>query len=213
MPGMLDGRTALITGSGSGMGRSHARLMAERGARVIVHDGDAEGAGATARLVRDAHVGVLWEGTSSMKALDVTTRASAKLGAHEALGSALQDRLDDCDALGGQYRGELSGMAGRAVSFAAQIAAKPEHEPLARQASNALYHAMSAVLMALEGAVLSANGGDARRMLLSRMVIEHHLSARDPLSVGDFSLEPQFADLLLDDRPVTHDQAVRLLSA
>jgi alkylation response protein AidB-like acyl-CoA dehydrogenase len=165
-----------------------------------------------ARLVRDAHVGVLWEGTSSINALDVTTRAIAKLGAHEALASALQDRLDDCDALGGQYRGELSATVERAVSFAAEIAAKPEHEPLARQASNALYHAMSAVLMAVEGAVLSANGGDARRLLLSRMVIEHHLSARDPLSVGDFSREPQFADLLLDDRPVTLDQAVRLLS-
>ena len=53
MPGSLDGRTALITGSGSGMGRSHARLMAERGAQVIVHDVDAEGANETARLVRE----------------------------------------------------------------------------------------------------------------------------------------------------------------
>jgi len=60
MPGSLDGRTALITGSGSGMGRSHARLMAERGARVIVHDVDAEGAGETARMVREGG-GAAWE--------------------------------------------------------------------------------------------------------------------------------------------------------
>ncbi len=53
MPGSLDGRTALITGSGSGMGRSHARLTAERGAAVIVHDVDAEGANETARIVRE----------------------------------------------------------------------------------------------------------------------------------------------------------------
>ena len=54
MPGSLDGRTALITGSGSGMGRSHARLMAERGAGVIVHDVDAEGANQTADMLREA---------------------------------------------------------------------------------------------------------------------------------------------------------------
>ena len=34
----LDGKVALITGSGGGMGRSHALLMAERGADIIIHD-------------------------------------------------------------------------------------------------------------------------------------------------------------------------------
>ena len=53
MPGSLEGRTALITGSGSGMGRSHAKLMAERGASVIVHDVDAEGANQTADMLRE----------------------------------------------------------------------------------------------------------------------------------------------------------------
>lgn len=34
----LDGKIALVTGSGRGMGRSHAVLLAERGADVIIHD-------------------------------------------------------------------------------------------------------------------------------------------------------------------------------
>jgi NAD(P)-dependent dehydrogenase (short-subunit alcohol dehydrogenase family) len=34
----LDGRTAIVTGAGGGLGRAHARLMAERGARVVVMD-------------------------------------------------------------------------------------------------------------------------------------------------------------------------------
>jgi 3-oxoacyl-[acyl-carrier protein] reductase len=39
--GKLDGKVALITGSGRGMGKSHAKLMAKEGAGVIVHDIDA----------------------------------------------------------------------------------------------------------------------------------------------------------------------------
>lgn len=34
----LDGRVALVTGAGRGLGASHARALAARGARVVVHD-------------------------------------------------------------------------------------------------------------------------------------------------------------------------------
>ena len=56
----LAGRTALVTGAGAGMGRSHAVLLAERGANVIVADVDRAAAEATATMVREkgraAHV-------------------------------------------------------------------------------------------------------------------------------------------------------------
>lgn len=39
----LEGRVALITGAGSGIGRSHAVLMAERGADLILNDIDGDG--------------------------------------------------------------------------------------------------------------------------------------------------------------------------
>ena len=32
----LEGKVALITGAGSGLGRSHAEVLAERGADIIV---------------------------------------------------------------------------------------------------------------------------------------------------------------------------------
>ena len=48
----LSDRTVLITGAGRGMGRSHALLMAERGADIIVNDISRDGALETAEMVR-----------------------------------------------------------------------------------------------------------------------------------------------------------------
>ncbi|QPC42670.1 SDR family oxidoreductase [Kaustia mangrovi] len=48
----LDGKVAWITGSGRGMGRAHALLMARRGADIVVHDVLEDEAGETADAVR-----------------------------------------------------------------------------------------------------------------------------------------------------------------
>jgi NAD(P)-dependent dehydrogenase (short-subunit alcohol dehydrogenase family) len=48
MTGLLDGRLALITGAGSGIGEAIAHAMAEAGARVIAVDIDGAAAGRTA---------------------------------------------------------------------------------------------------------------------------------------------------------------------
>ena len=60
---LLTGKVALITGSGEGMGRAHARLMAERGAAIVVADMNATTANETAEMVRalgrSAHVEIV----------------------------------------------------------------------------------------------------------------------------------------------------------
>jgi NAD(P)-dependent dehydrogenase (short-subunit alcohol dehydrogenase family) len=54
MSGRLDGKVALITGSGSGMGRAAAELFASEGARIVVTDVDEAGGAATVDAVRGA---------------------------------------------------------------------------------------------------------------------------------------------------------------
>ena len=159
------------------------------------------------RLVRDAQIGVLWEGTSNINALDAIGRAAAKMGAHEALGRALHARLGEASRVPQKFRTQLGEMVDRAVAFASR-ASGTEGERLARMAADALYNAATAVLMAWEASRLN-NG---RRLLLSRMVVEHRLSAQDPLAPRSEAWEERAAAMLLGESDVTLEQAAALVS-
>jgi NAD(P)-dependent dehydrogenase (short-subunit alcohol dehydrogenase family) len=54
MSGMLDGKVALVTGGGRGIGRGTALLFAREGARVVVADLSADGARETAEQITKA---------------------------------------------------------------------------------------------------------------------------------------------------------------
>ncbi len=67
--------------------------------------------------------------------------------------------------------------------------------------------------MAAEGSVLGAAGGDARRLLISRLVLDRRLAPQDPLALDESGFEAEAAELLLQDAPVSMDRAVELLTA
>ncbi|MGV2978964.1 acyl-CoA dehydrogenase family protein [Camelimonas sp. ID_303_24] len=166
-----------------------------------------------ARLVRDAHLGLIWEGTSNINALDAVQRAVGKVAAHGALRDDLNARLEQTPGLPGQFRTRLDGAVGEAFRFAEEVARHPENERFCRVAAGKLYHATTAALMASEGLAVAAAGGDARRLLLARFVLEHRLHRSDPASLDALRWEDEAIDLLLNDAPVSLAQATSLLVA
>lgn len=165
-----------------------------------------------ARLIRDTQVGLLWEGTSNINALDVIKRAIPKVRAHEALAAALHAKLDETTGLPGQFKGQLFNQLDRALSFAEGIASDSRQEDKARLAVNALYNATSAILLAWEGALSGRNGGDARRVLLARMVLDHRLLPQDPMAPGENSFDKSAAEILLDDTPVGLPDVIKTIT-
>jgi alkylation response protein AidB-like acyl-CoA dehydrogenase len=163
-----------------------------------------------ARLVRDAHIGVLWEGTSNINALDIITRAVGKSGAHRALGAALAKLLDEAGAIPAAFRNRVREKIRQTFDFAERVAAAPALEANARAAASGLYHATSAALMCWEA---GRPGVDARRALLARLILEYRLSAQDPLEPAERDWEGEAAELILADRKVSLPEVAGLLGS
>lgn len=163
-----------------------------------------------ARLVRDAHLGLLWEGTSNINALDAVQRAVGKARSHEALREDANRMLENEPGLPGQFRTRLVLAMAEATRFAEQVAATPQYERYCRVAAGKLYHATTAALLAAEGARLGKAGGDARRLLLARFVLEHRLEDRQSAGFEAQRWEDEAIDLLLADDPVPMAKATSL---
>jgi len=152
---------------------------------------------ATARLLRDAHLGSIWEGTGNIVALDALKRAIGRHGAESALAADLHARLDDSGNVPMAWRDRLRGLTDSAVSFAREVAGQADNEAEARRATSLLYHVASAVQLAWEAGRIEALRGDARRLLLSRLVVDHRLTSGDPFRLAENKTQDAIASLLL----------------
>src|SRR5712675_873651 len=166
---------------------------------------------ATARLLRDAHLGSIWEGTGNIVAIDALTRAVGRHGADAALAADLHARLDDSANVPQAWRNRLRELADRAIGFAREVASKSDHEAEARRATSLLYHVASAVVLAWEGGRIHEMRGDARRLLLSRLVIDHRVAAGDPFRLTENATQRAVSGHLLGDRTVGMAEGGQLL--
>ena len=148
---------------------------------------------ANSRIVRDSYIGLVWEGTSNINAIDVVRRAMGKARANEALKALLMERLQDATLLPEAFRTRLTAAVNKSFDFAARVASTPDNEHMAREASAAMYNATSAVVLAWEAV---QPNGDPRKVLVSRFVLEHRLEAIDPLAPPDGEWEQPAYDML-----------------
>jgi acyl-CoA dehydrogenase len=111
------------------------------------------------------------------------------------------------------WRGRLRALTDRAVGFAREVASRMDNEADARRATSLLYHVASAVALAWEGGRIHQMRGDARRLLLSRLVIDHRVSAADPFRLTENSVQRAISDHLIGERPVGMAEVGELLAA
>jgi alkylation response protein AidB-like acyl-CoA dehydrogenase len=161
------------------------------------------------RLLRDAHLGSIWEGTSNIVAIDAIRRAVGRNGCQGAYQAALLDRLDQCAGLPEAFVGELRRALQGAIECAE--ASDTDDELCVRQAVTALYHASSAILLAWEGCAIAQHRGDGRRVLWARLTLDHRLYPQGPLQRIDRSREAAIAGAVLGAVPLPLQRIAPLL--
>jgi acyl-CoA dehydrogenase len=140
-------------------------------------------------------------------------RAVGRHGAESALAADLHARLDDSAKVPIVWRDRLRGLTDRAVGLAREVAARTENEAEARRATSLLYHVASAVALAWEGGRIHDMRGDARRLLLSRLVLDHRLASHDPFRLTENAAGGAIADHLLCDNAVGMAEVGELILA
>jgi acyl-CoA dehydrogenase len=151
--------------------------------------------------------------SSGLSRTGTLRRAVGRHGAEAALAADLHVRLDDSPNVPQAWRGRLRDLTDRAIGFAREVAGRTEHEAEARRATSLLYHVASAVVLAWEGGRIHERCGDARRLLLSRLVIDHRVAVNDPFRLTENATQRAITGHLLGERAVALAEVGELLAA
>jgi hypothetical protein len=155
-----------------------------------------------ARLLRDAHLGSIWEGAENVVALDVA-RAAMRNGAHEALFRELETRLDEvadetARAEAAAARDALEGVRRR---FEALLtAAEDEREAKMAAMCDRLAAAVCTALLTVEGDREARSGQGYGKLLAAREYRRRYLERVDPLDADNAVL--RWLGPLVDGAPV-----------
>lgn len=158
-----------------------------------------------ARVVRDAHLGSIWEGTSNIVAMDVF-RAIRREGTLPVLAEYLH-RLVDESAFAKRERCLLANVLDKSVRAAETVAERLDNEHEVRRIASTLYHTTSAVFMVWEAQQQSDNH---RRAALAALVMRYRLLPQDPTVVDDVPAS-QFSELL-EERPMSAQRVAQLIA-
>jgi len=129
---------------------------------------------ATARLLRDAQVLPIWEGTSNILSLDVL-RALDRTSAHEALIPFVTERLDRIDHPLLDPRVETVRERFRELQTALGTLATVETDAAqyhAKRLADLIYDVVTATVLLSEAATRIDEAGDARKALVARWFVE-----------------------------------------
>ena len=102
MPGMLEGKVALVTGGGSGIGRAPALTFVRAGANVVVADVNAEGGEGTVSIVKGAGGEAIFVHADVSKAADVEAMIIKAISNYGRLDCAHNNA-----GVGGGFRGPM----------------------------------------------------------------------------------------------------------
>lgn len=160
-----------------------------------------------ARLLRDAYLGAIWEGSTNVVALDVQ-RAIVKDGCLEPFAAFVAARLDAVQEHAAKptadlVRAALAEAQRRAAAWSSRPA--PERELEARATADALYHVLATALLLEEGQTLRAARGDFRKLLAAALYARRWL-APAPSGAPPFPWRAlEWLEHLVDWRPVAAD--------
>ncbi|MFC7046005.1 acyl-CoA dehydrogenase family protein [Halobacteriaceae archaeon GCM10025711] len=166
----------------------------------------------THRLLRDAQVLPIWEGTSNILSLDLL-RALEKEDAHEVLIPLVQGYLDDADhdllaPLVETVQSEFEGLQEALLTLATADGDYAQHE--AKQLADYVFDVVTASLL-LESAQADLDDGDARAAAVAKWFVENTLQSPEKrgittgeaLPLETFDAIVRFASLRPDELTAT----------
>jgi alkylation response protein AidB-like acyl-CoA dehydrogenase len=169
----------LVTPLAKGWITARARSVASEAMNVRGGNGYVE-EWVNARLLRDAYLGAIWEGSTNVIALDVQ-RAIVKDGCLAPFAGFVAARLENVHERAAKPAADLVRTA--LADVQRRAAAWPRHEDgelEARAVAETLYHVLATALLLEEGQTLRGRRGDFRKLLVATLYARRWLAPATP---------------------------------